>query len=342
MKALLLDAPSHLTLVERDLPVPGPGEVLVRIRAVGICGSDLHGWDGSTGRRRPPIVMGHEAAGEIESVGPGVEGGYPGDGVTFDSTVYCGECGPCKSGEVNLCVDRRVLGVSCADYRQDGAFTEYLVLPARLLLRLPEGLTFVRAAMVEPVSIAMHAVNRAGQPGDTAIVVGAGMIGLFIVQALKFAGWKRVIAVDINDDRLELAKELGAAAVVNSRDAKRALDALHELVPDGAAAAIEVVGIEPTVDLAIRSVRRGGRVVFVGNLSPVVPVPLQFVVTNEISILGSCASAGEYPAALKAIASGGIEVDPLISAVAPLAEGAEWFERMHAAPGEHLKVILQP
>lgn len=342
MKALLLDAPSHLTLVERDLPVPAADEVRIRIRAVGICGSDLHGWDGSTGRRRPPVVMGHEAAGEIESVGPGVEGWRPGDAVTFDSTVYCGECAACKSGEVNLCAERRVLGVSCADYRQDGAFAEYLVLPARLLLRLPAGLTFVRAAMVEPVSIAMHAVSRAGQPGDTAIVVGAGMIGLFIVQALKFAGWNRVIAVDINDDRLALAKELGAAAVFNSRDAKGALDQLRKLVLDGAAAAIEVVGIEPTIDLAIRSVRRGGRVVLVGNLSPAVPVPLQIVVTNEVSILGSCASAGEYPAALEAIASGGIKVDPLISTVAPLAEGAEWFERLHAAPGDHLKVILQP
>jgi len=342
MKSLLLLAPSQLRLIDVEKPTPGPGDVLLRIRAVGICGSDIHGWDGSTGRRRPPVVMGHEAAGEIESLGPGVEGWQPGDRVTFDSTVYCGQCAPCRAGQVNLCVDRRVLGVSCADYRQDGAFTECLVLPARLLLRLPEGITFVRAAMVEPVSIAMHAVRRAGKSGDTAIVVGAGMIGLLVVQALKLAGWDRVIAVDINDDRLALAKKLGAEATVNSLDAARALVDLRMLVPEGAAAAIEVVGIAPTVDLAIRSVCRGGRVVFVGNLSPNVPVPLQIVVTNEVSILGSCASAGEYPAALEAIASGGIEVDPLISAVAPLTDGVEWFERLHKSPGDSLKVILQP
>lgn len=342
MKALLLHAPSQLSLVDVEKPTPGPREVLLRVRAVGICGSDIHGWDGSTGRRRPPVIMGHEAAAEVESVGAGVDDWRPGDRVTFDSTLYCGECGPCRAGEVNLCVERRVLGVSCADYRQDGAFTEYLVLPARLLMRLPDGLTFIRAAMVEPVSIAMHAVSRAGEPGDTATVVGAGMIGLLVVQALKLAGWQRVLAVDINDDRLQLARKLGAAAVVNSRDARQAADELNKLAPDGAAVAIEVVGIEPTVDLAIRCARRGGRVVFVGNLSPVVPIPLQAVVTNEIAILGSCASAGEYPAALEAIASGGIAVDPLISAVAPLADGIQWFERLHAAPGDQLKVILQP
>ena len=128
------------------------------MRACGICGSDVHGMDGSTGRRIPPLIMGHEAAGEIAEVGAGVSGWKPGDRVTFDSTIYCGRCWHCLRGEVNLCDERRVLGVSCAEYRRDGAFAEFVAVPERILYRLPDDLSFEQAAMVEAVSVAVHAV----------------------------------------------------------------------------------------------------------------------------------------------------------------------------------------
>src|SRR5215216_5694153 len=160
MKALLLTAPSKLEVTDFTDPSPGEDEVLLRIKACGICGSDIHGWDGSTGRRRPPLIMGHEAAGEIIAVGPRVERWRVGDRVTSDSTIYCGKCQYCQSGDVNLCENRRVVGVAPAEYRQHGAFAEKLALPARILYALPDGLPFEHAAMIEPVSIAVHAVQR--------------------------------------------------------------------------------------------------------------------------------------------------------------------------------------
>ena len=133
MKALLLSEYKKLELADMPMPEVGPEDLLIRVKACGICGSDVHGYDGSSGRRIPPLVMGHEAAGVIERVGPRVEGFAPGDRVTFDSTVYCGRCGFCRQGDVNLCDNRMVLGVSCGDYRRHGAFAEYVAVPARIL-----------------------------------------------------------------------------------------------------------------------------------------------------------------------------------------------------------------
>src|SRR5688572_10937688 len=179
MKALLLTAPSKLEFVDFPDPKPADDEVVVRVRACGIRGSDIHGWDGSSGRRHPPLIMGHEAAGEVVARGGRVSAWRPGDRVTFDSTIYCGTCRYCKEGHVNLCENRRVVGVSPAEYKQHGAFAERLAVPDRILYRLPETLSFEEAAMVEPVSIAVHAVQRTKiAAGSTAAVVGSGMIGL--------------------------------------------------------------------------------------------------------------------------------------------------------------------
>jgi L-iditol 2-dehydrogenase len=344
MKALLLTAPSQLGLAEFPDPQPAAGEVLVRVRACGICGSDIHGWDGSTGRRRPPLIMGHEAAGEIAAVGPEVEGWQQGERVTFDSTISCGQCGYCRAGQVNLCDHRRVLGVAPAEYRQHGAFAEYVVLPARILYRLPAGLSFAHAAMVEPVSIAIHAVQRVRlAPADTAVVVGSGLIGLFVVQALRWAGAKRIIAVDLEPKRLALARELGATDTLQSDACDVPAEVARLTGGAGANLAFEVVGIAPTLQLALACLRRGGAAVLVGNLAPRTDFPLQAVVTRELSLFGSCASSGEYPLCLDLIARGVIRVEPMISAVAPLAEGAEWFRRLSARDGGHyMKVILQP
>src|SRR5579875_3184935 len=177
MKALLLPEYRRLELVNIPQPVPGTGEVLVRVRACGICGSDVHGYDGSSGRRIPPIVMGHEAAGTVAAVGSAVSDMRDGDRVTFDSTVYCGECEYCRRGEMNLCERREVLGVSTPEYRRQGAFAEYVVVPKRVVHPLPANLPFPEAAMVEPLSVAVHAVSLAQVPQNaTALVVGAGMI----------------------------------------------------------------------------------------------------------------------------------------------------------------------
>ncbi|MBL9188516.1 MAG: galactitol-1-phosphate 5-dehydrogenase [Opitutaceae bacterium] len=345
MKALLLTAPSKLDLVDFPEPTPAADEVVVRVHACGICGSDIHGWDGSSGRRNPPLIMGHEASGEIVATGPQVKKWRAGDRVTFDSTIYCGTCGYCRAGQVNLCESRRVVGVSPAEYKQHGAFAERLAIPERILYRLPDALSFEQAAMVEPVSIAVHAVQRTKiAEGSTAVVVGSGMIGLLVIQVLRWAGAKNVVAVDLADNRLALAKRLGATHTINSGREDAAAIVASLTGGKGADTAFEVVGFTPTLNLALASLRRGGTCVIVGNLSPKTQdFPLQAVVTKELTITGTCGSAGEYPLCLDLIAQGHVNVQPMIEAVAPLADGAGWFEKLSAKDGgKYMKVILRP
>jgi L-iditol 2-dehydrogenase len=316
------------------VPVPAAAEdeVLVRVRACGICGSDIHGYMGATGRRIPPLVMGHEAAGVIERAGGGVTCFSPGDRVTFDSTVYCGRCTFCLRGDVNLCDARMVLGVSCADYRRHGAFAEFVAVPARILHRLPDPLRFEHAALIEALAVAIHAVDRRRpSPSDRTVVVGCGMIGLLIVQALRARGCRSIAAVDVDERRRALAGRLGAERTL--ADTSQCAGADH---------VFEVVGRGETVAAAIYCVRKGGTVTLVGNLATDVPLPLQSVVTREISLLGSCASSGEYPEAIEWLASGTVDVAPLISAIAPLEEGPAWFERLHRANEGLMKVVLVP
>ena len=345
MKALLLTAPSQLDLVDFPAPQLADDEVLLRIRACGICGSDIHGWDGSSGRRHPPLIMGHEASGEIIAAGPKVEKWRAGDRVAFDSTIYCGVCRFCREGQINLCENRRVVGVSPTEYKQHGAFAEQLALPARILYRLPDALPFDEAAMVEPVSIAVHAVQRIkAAKKDTAVVIGSGMIGLLVVQALKWAGARQIIAVDLADNRLALAKQLGATHTLNSGNVDVVAEVAKLTDGLGADVSLEVVGLTATVNLAIGVLKRGGSCVLVGNLSPKTQdFPLQAVVTKEITLTGTCGSAGEYPLCLDLIARGIINVKPMIEAVAPLSEGATWFSKLSAKDGgKYMKVILTP
>ena len=343
MKALVLKAYKQFACEEVPTPEPGPEEVLVAVKACGICGSDVHGMDGSTGRRRPPIIMGHEAAGVISRVGSRVTGWAAGDRVTFDSTIYCGRCEFCRRGLINLCDNRRVLGVSCEDYRQNGAFAEFVAVPQHILYRLPDGLTFEHAALVEPFAIALHAIRRAPPTlNDSVVVVGAGMIGLALVQALSRTGCGRLIAVDIAGDRLALAAKLGVTHIINSstEDAPRTI--LHLTQGLGADLAFEAVGVAATVDLALQCLRKGGAATLIGNVTPKTEFPLQRAVTRELTIYGSCASQGEYPACLAMLARGALQAAPVISAVAPLEEGAIWFDRLYRKEAGLLKVVLKP
>ncbi len=248
MKALLLSEYKKLSVVDMPTPEFGDDEVLVRVKACGICGSDIHGYDGSTGRRIPPLVMGHEAAGVIERAGRAVEGFKPGDRVTFDSTVSCGKCDFCRSGNINLCDNRTVLGVSCGDYRRHGAFAEYVSVPARILYKLPDTLPFERAALIEAVSIAVHAVSRyVPKADDTVVVVGSGMIGVLVIQVLREKGCRSIVAVDLDEQKLALAKRMGATHTLNPK-AGDVPAAVRQLTGGkGADASYEVVGHSDTV-----------------------------------------------------------------------------------------------
>jgi L-iditol 2-dehydrogenase len=343
MQALLLTEYRQLALATVDRPIVGPNDVLVSVRACGICGSDIHGYDGSTGRRIPPLVMGHESAGVVAEVGANVTAVRPGDHVALDSLLSCGDCELCRNGQTNMCAGRRILGVACDEFRQQGAFAEFIVVPQQAIYPVPNDLPFEHAALVEPVSVALHAVGRLRiNLGDSAVVVGSGMIGLLVIQALKIAGCEDVIAIDLDDDRLRLAAELGATATFNGAKLDAVAAVLERTGGKGVDVALEVVGAAKPLATAIACTRRGGQIGLVGNLSAEVPLPLQVVVTRELTLTGTLASAGEYPRAIELIASGAICVEPLISAVAPLAEGPQWFERLYAREPGLLKVVLCP
>lgn len=343
MKALVLE--EYNKLVYKDFPDPevADDEVLVKVEAVGICGSDVHGMDGSSGRRVPPLVMGHEASGVITALGKDVKNWALGDRVTFDSTIYQLDDWYTRKGFYNLSDNRMVLGVSPGEWKKHGAFAEYVNVPQHILYKVPDEVTFTQAAMVEPVAVAAHAVELTPILwNDTAVVVGSGMIGLFVIQVLRAKGCGTIIAIDLEDEKLSLAKELGADHGFNPKkvDVRKEILALTE--NRGADVAFEVVGISDTVKTAIDSVRKGATVTLVGNLSPKAEIPLQAVVTQQIRLQGSCAICGEYPAVLDMIARKEVNVDAILSAEAPLSEGAEWFDRLYNKEPGLIKVVLKP
>lgn len=343
MKALLLE--EYNKLVYSDVPEPKiqPDEVLIRVKACGICGSDVHGLDGSTGRRIPPIIMGHEASGIVEETGPQVTKWKKGDRVTFDSTVYPLDDWFTINGHYNLSDNREVLGVSPGTYRRHGAFAEYVAVPQHILYRIPDNVTFEQAAMVEAAAVALHAINISGlKTGNTCIVIGAGTIGIFLIKLLSISGAGTIIAIDNNRLKLENAERNGADHAFHPSD---------EILPEklkkftdsrGADLLFEAVGIGDAVNLAMELVRKGGTVVLVGNTSRIIDFPLQKVVTKEIKVQGSCAIRGEYDIILKLMENGKLKTDDQISAVAPLSEGALWFRKLYNKEENLNKVILVP
>jgi L-iditol 2-dehydrogenase len=343
MKALVLE--KYNILVYKDVPDPEilSNEVLVKVKACGICGSDVHGLDGSTGRRIPPMIMGHEASGVIVKTGADVTRWKSGDRVTFDSTVYPLDDWYTLNGMYNLSDNREVLGVSPGTYKRAGAFAEYISIPQHILYKIPENVTFEQAAMAEAVAVALHSINVSGiKTGDKCVVVGTGMIGIFILKLLKLSGASKVIAVDINPKRLKLAKTAGADHTFQSTE-KNLVEEIITLTNDrGADISFEAVGKSESVGIAIDILRKGGLSVLVGNVSPKIEFPLQKVVTRELKILGSCAIRGEYEIVLNLLETRKISVDDQISAVVPLSDGAEWFNKLYRREQDLNKVILVP
>lgn len=343
MKALVLSDYKRLEYVEVDQPSPGDDELLIRVAACGICGSDVHGFDGSTGRRLPPIIMGHEAAGTVESIGRSVSRFRRGDRVTFDSTVSCGKCFFCARAQFNLCEHREVIGVSTPEFRRMGAFAEFVAIPERIAYHLPEEMPFEQAALIEACAVAIHGVSLTRIiPGDRTAVIGAGMIGLLTLQAVKRAGAAEVTVFDIDDSRLAMASRLGASRTINSRDPNSTRELLEQTDGRGIDVSLDCVGISDSIKLAIDLVRKGGQVTLIGNLASTVQFSLQSVVTRQILLQGSCASSGEFDRSIELITERAIDVAPLISAVAPLRDGAEWFLRLYNRVPGLLKVVLLP
>jgi len=343
MKALLYTEPYTLQYTDVPDPQMGDDEVLIRVKACGICGSDVQGYTGKTGRRLPPLIMGHEAAGVVEQTGASVTGLAPGDRVCFDSTVYCNQCDACKQGLLNRCVKRQVLGVSIPEFKRHGALAEFVAVPHWIVSKLPEGMSFVQAALLEPASIGAHAANRpAITKNDTVLVIGAGTIGLFALQSAKLRGARKTIACDINDFRLDLAKQVGADVCIDPHKTALTNAILDQTDGLGADVTFEAVGFSETFHQAISATKTGGTLVAVGNLTKEMTFNLQELVSRELTFTGSYASAGEFKTCIDLIASGKINVEPLVSEVLPLAEGPSAFERLLKAEENLLKIVLQP
>jgi L-iditol 2-dehydrogenase len=343
MKALVLE--EYMKLVYQDVPMPEmqDDEVLVKVKAVGICGSDVHGMDGSSGRRIPPLIMGHEASGVIESAGSAVKEWKSGDRVTFDSTIYRRDDWYTQKGMYNLSDGRMVLGVSTPEFKKHGAFAEYVTVPQHILHRIPEGVSFIQAALVEPAAVSLHAINLSPIGNeDTVLVVGAGMVGMFVIQLLRIKGCGHIIAVDLESPRLELARKLGADFAFVPGDPELGKTIYSLTANRGVDCAIEVVGIAQSVQLGISLLRKGGTITLLGNLSPEVPIPMQAVVTKQLRLQGSCAINGEYPEILEMISRGALNMEAILSAEAPLSDGAIWFDRLYNKEKGLMKVILKP
>jgi len=343
LKALLYTKPYTFEYSDFPDPVVGADDVLVCVKACGICGSDVHGFTGKTGRRVPPLIMGHEAAGIVEGFGKNVSGFEKGDRVCFDSTVYCNKCESCRAGFINRCDTRQVLGVSVPAFKRHGAFAEFVAVPWWIVSRIPEQLSFVNAALLEPASIGTHAANRAPiSNNDTVVIIGAGTIGLFILQGARLRGAAKVIAVDINEFRLDLAKKLGADVLINPLKSNLSDAILHETNGKGANVTLEAVGYAKTFADAVSVTRMGGHIVAVGNLEKKVEFDLQQLVAKEHTFIGSYASSGEFRDCIELFASGKINAEPLISDVLPLSEGPGAFDRLLKAEENLLKIVLEP
>jgi L-iditol 2-dehydrogenase len=287
--------------------------------------------------------MGHEAAGEIAALGKKVKNWKVGDRVTFDSTIYKLDDWYTRKGLYNLSDGRMVLGVSPGTYRRHGAFAEYVNVPQHILYSIPEGVSFTQAAMVEPLAVAAHAVALTPlEWNDTAVVVGCGMIGIFLIQVLRYRGCGTIVAMDVEDDKLQLAREMGADAGFNPNSDDFRTQVERCTGGRGADLAFEAVGIPAAVQSAIGLVRRGATVTLVGNLARTAEIPLQEVVTKQIRLQGSCAICGEYPAVLDMIARKAVRVEAILSAEAPLSEGADWFKRLYNKEPGLIKVVLKP
>ncbi len=343
MKALIYTKPYCFEYSDFSDPVVGDDEVLISVKACGICGSDVHGSTGKTGRRIPPLIMGHEAAGIIEDMGKNIKDFEKGDRVCFDSTVYCNKCGPCRKGLYNRCESRQVLGVSTPQFKRHGAFAEYVAVPWWIVSKIPENMPFIRSALLEPASIGTHAANRAPiSPNDTVVVIGAGTIGLFILQACRLRGAAKVIVADINEFRLEVAGKLGADKAVNPLKSDIREMIFKETKNRGADVTFEAVGYAQTFRDGVSLTKIGGHLVAVGNLEKTAEFNLQELVARELTFTGSYASSGEFRDCIDLVASGKINVEPLISDVLPLKDGPGAFDRLLKAQDNLLKIVLEP
>lgn len=338
MLGCVIHGAGDLRVAELAVPVPGPGEALVAVRYGGVCGSDLHYWrHGGVGdfRLREPMVLGHEVVGTVVSYGAGATGPASGTPVAVHPATPCGRCPECADGRANVCRDTRYLGSAARFPHVQGGFAARVAVPAGQLRQLPDGLTLRRAVLAEPLSVALHAVRRAGEvSGRQVLVTGAGPIGCLVVAAARAAGAARVTVTDPVPEALAYAAVAGADTLVRADDPNDAG------WPDEVDVAVEASGVAAGLGTCLRRVRRGGVVVQLGMLPPGrSPFAGNLLVSREIELRGAFRFDAEFDDALELLAARG-EFDGLVSAVVPVREAEDAFA-LAADRGRSCKVLLE-
>ncbi|MEM1486098.1 alcohol dehydrogenase catalytic domain-containing protein [Oscillospiraceae bacterium PP1C4] len=340
MKALMYEGPKQLKVVDIPMVTPKKGEVLVKIKACGICGSDVHGYLGITGRRIAPMIMGHEFSGEIAGLGLDTKLGYQiGDRVTVQPVDFCGECENCKRGYTNVCSSKQFFGVLDVN----GAFQEYLCVPEKLLYKLPDPISFEGGALVEALAVAYCGVKKAGDlKGKNVLIVGGGTIGQLALSVVKMMQPKCVILSDLSDFRLKTAKKLGADYVINPSEKDFRAEIQKMLDGELVDVAVEAVGIGPTVGQAISALKPQGTCVWVGNNAKTIELDMQGVVTQELKIFGTYIyTHEEFGETLDFMSKNKLDLSALISKEISIEEAPEMFAELVTETEKYLKVVVK-
>lgn len=339
MKGLVYLGPNSMRYEDVPDVSPAEGEVKIRPKGVGICGSDIHGYMGLTGRRIEPMIMGHEFAGVIEELGSGVTGLNVGDRVAVFPVGFCGVCAMCRAGDVRFCENRRFYGV----LSENGAFADYISVPAKCCFKIADNVSFEVGSLMEPLAVSYQAVGRIsdeGIVGKNVFIAGAGTIGLLVLACVKIRNPAKIIVSDLSDSRLEVAKQMGATHVVNPSRGN-VPEKVKELTGGGVDVAFEAVGASATVQQAMSTLRHGGTAVWIGNNKPMIEVNMQEIVTRDLSIIGTYIYGyKEFGEAVELLNEGKFNLSPLISKTAPMREGPELFAKLAKDPGDWIKVVL--
>ncbi len=338
MKAALLIAPFTLDIREIDKPKPKPEEVLIKMKTTGICGSDLHAYRGTHPFRKPPVVLGHELAGEVEQVGMRVKTIEVGDVVTVEPWIYCGKCPYCLEERYNLCVDKRGMGTS----EWQGSFAEYVVAPEDTVCKLPEGMSYEEGALIEPLAVGVHIVQEAKlNLGESVVIFGAGTIGLATLSCLIVAGITRIIVTDVEDFNLKLASQIGATHIVNIR--KESLGKVVNEVTGGKGVDLAIVaaGVESLVGDATKVIRGRGRVIVPAIFSEYVKVDMFPVMCGEKHIQGAMTYTGKnFATAINLLALSKISIKPLITHRIPLDGAGRAFNILDKKKEKVIKILF--
>ena len=343
MKVAVKRDTRHIEVEAWELPEIQGGEVLVRVKSVGICGSDLHGWSEENSKGRPNgLIMGHEASGLVEGIGEGVTRVKVGDRVAIDPQIRCGTCRTCRSGWQNICEKVFIIGSGLRAFRH-GAFAEYVSVPEKQLFGIPDSLSYDDAALLEPLSNALHVARRITiEVGSSVLILGAGTLGLAMIQAARLSGASTIIVADLSDFRLSVARSLGATTCCNP-SRQDPLEVVAALTGGrGVDAVIEAVGISPTYQQAIKAVRRRGWIAFFGAVASQITVDLLPILHKEINIAGCTGFTEEFETAIELLAAGNLNAKALVTHTLPLEKTQEGFEILSNPAINSIKVLINP